>query len=527
MSSSYKRTAFPCFELKNSAYVDASVTFYEVDTSTGARTDTLANIYSAYSGGVALANPYTLDGDGKAKDSIYFDAPVIAVLNTAAIGEHSTGIYFPVSGQYRGAWVANSHYLVGDIVLDGIYGDNTGSIYVCAVDHTSATWPNEISNGYLELVIDATRYTDAAASADNAAMSADAAAASAVLADASADSAAQTLSEVSLAAHKYLWSAVISETDPTSGYVRINNASFASATKLMISETNANAQNISGDISSWDDSTSPSRGRLKLFSIANPSNFVIYRITGSNTDNGTWQSINVTFLTNNGAFVADDALGIVFTPTGDQGTASLTDGDYGDITISSGGAVLSVDAEAITLGKIQKIAAKRILANSNSVSDATPQEKTMSQILDFLGTVAQGSIIYRSSSSWVLLSPGTQNQALITKGASNDPEWGSPATPYFDKTTSFTPALVEANSEYNASSASAIVVTVPTTASVAFPIGTVLIVTRMGTGTVTFAAASGVTILKDAAAGLAITAQYKSAVLTKKETNSWLLEGSI
>jgi hypothetical protein len=67
-------------------------------------------------------------------------------------------------------------------------------------------------------------------------------------------------------------------------------------------------------------------------------------------------------------------------------------------------------------------------------------------------------------------------------------------------------------------SASATTVTVPTNASVAFPIGTVLRIYRMGAGTVTPTAAGGVTIRNVAA----IAAQYGTVTLRKRATDEWV-----
>jgi hypothetical protein len=72
----------------------------------------------------------------------------------------------------------------------------------------------------------------------------------------------------------------------------------------------------------------------------------------------------------------------------------------------------------------------------------------------------------------------------------------------------------------------AVTVTVPANATIAFPIGTQIAVLRNGAGTVTFAGASGVTVhSKDSA--LAIAGQYASAALLKRATNTWQLIGSL
>lgn len=63
--------------------------------------------------------------------------------------------------------------------------------------------------------------------------------------------------------------------------------------------------------------------------------------------------------------------------------------------------------------------------------------------------------------------------------------------------------------------------TVPTNASVAFDIGVSMYVTRLGTGAVTIAAASGVTIRT--ANSLTMGAQYSTVWLRKRATDEWVL----
>ncbi len=51
----------------------------------------------------------------------------------------------------------------------------------------------------------------------------------------------------------------------------------------------------------------------------------------------------------------------------------------------------------------------------------------ISAFLDFLGT-AQGDIIYRNASAWVVLAPGTAGQLLQTGGAAANPSWVNSST---------------------------------------------------------------------------------------------------
>jgi len=71
--------------------------------------------------------------------------------------------------------------------------------------------------------------------------------------------------------------------------------------------------------------------------------------------------------------------------------------------------------------------------------------------------------------------------------------------------------------------ASANTITIPTNALVAFPIGTTILITQLGAGATTIAAAGGVTTVVPADAPLLIGAVGGSRVATKRGTNTWLI----
>ena len=68
--------------------------------------------------------------------------------------------------------------------------------------------------------------------------------------------------------------------------------------------------------------------------------------------------------------------------------------------------------------------------------------------------------------------------------------------------------------------------TVPPNGSVAFPIGTQIIITQLGAGQTTIVAGSGVTILSSGGK-LKIADQYSGATLIKRNTNEWVLFGNL
>ena len=97
--------------------------------------------------------------------------------------------------------------------------------------------------------------------------------------------------------------------------------------------------------------------------------------------------------------------------------------------------------------------------------------------------------------------------------------------------TTYTAALTD---EYQVlvtmNNASANSFKIPTNASVAFPVGTVLTVLQLGAGATTISAVtSGTTTVASAGASSAapVLAQYKSAACIKTGTDTWVVVGAV
>lgn len=78
------------FALANPAYAGGTVSFYTV--SGGAKTTTLATLYAASTGSTTLANPRTLDSDGKFSVPVYVEVPTVATVSGLTVADHDTGI---------------------------------------------------------------------------------------------------------------------------------------------------------------------------------------------------------------------------------------------------------------------------------------------------------------------------------------------------------------------------------------------------------------------------------------------------
>ena len=94
--------------------------------------------------------------------------------------------------------------------------------------------------------------------------------------------------------------------------------------------------------------------------------------------------------------------------------------------------------------------------------------------------------------------------------------------------TSYTLALTDAqNRAVTMSNASANTVTVPTNASVAFPVGSIVNIIQIGAGATTITGDTGVTVNGTSAGSAAIQTQYQGAVLLKTATDVWVVSGDI
>jgi hypothetical protein len=70
------------------------------------------------------------------------------------------------------------------------------------------------------------------------------------------------------------------------------------------------------------------------------------------------------------------------------------------------------------------MATDRLLGRDTAGTGAI-EELTLSQALDFIGSAAQGDILYRGAANWERLGAGTSGEFLQTLGAGADPQWAA------------------------------------------------------------------------------------------------------
>lgn len=84
----------------------------------------------------------------------------------------------------------------------------------------------------------------------------------------------------------------------------------------------------------------------------------------------------------------------------------------------------ALTADSVTNTKLANMANKTIKARKTA-GTGDPEDCTLTEVLDFVGTTVRGDVLYRGASAWSRLAAGTAGQALITNGTSADPSWGS------------------------------------------------------------------------------------------------------
>lgn len=166
-------------------------------------------------------------------------------------------------GQLRGIWAAGVQYNFGDVVVDGVNGNNTGNYYMCNNANLSAVWATEFAAGDWTLVINVqiiqgyatsaaasaatatveagiatTQASNASVSATNAASSASVASAAATTATGAATTATAQATDAAASAASASTSATTATTQAGIATTQATNAA-ASASSASTSATNA------------------------------------------------------------------------------------------------------------------------------------------------------------------------------------------------------------------------------------------------------------------------------------------------
>ena len=119
---------------------------------------------------------------------------------------------------------------------------------------------------------------------------------------------------------------------PATGLLKFNNADITAATIMRIADTETNGNNIDDYLRSLDDGGSSVLGYIKVVSIFNPAEFVLYALTGL-VENASYYNFTISYLTKSANadatyFTNNTDVIFTFTRAGDIGTQGIQ-GDQG------------------------------------------------------------------------------------------------------------------------------------------------------------------------------------------------------
>jgi hypothetical protein len=171
-------------------------------------------------------------------------------------------------------------------------------------------------------------------------------------------------------------------------------------------------------------------------------------------------------------------------------------------------------------------------ATSWSSVDALPSQTGNSgKYLTTNGTVASWATLNASPAlddlSDVTITTATANDVVYYNGTTwvNKYVQAIPTATNAQSGTTYTLVLGDAGKIVEIANSSAITLTIPTNASVAFPVGTQITILQTGAGQITVADPSGGTL--NATPGKKLRAQWSSATLLKRATDTWVLIGDL
>ena len=217
--------------------------------------------------------------------------------------------------------------------------------------------------------------------------------------------------------------------------------------------------------------------------------------------------------------------------------AALTKSSVGlanvDNTADASKPVSTAQAAAIATAKSEAIADATSRVNA-VIASAPAALDTLNELATALGNDASFATTMTNSLAAKAPIASPTFTGTVTVGAAGvaftdgtQTKEGVPSrTTISQKTASYTlSALSERDAMIEMNAAGATTLTIPTDATLSFPIGTSLDVLRVGAGAVDIAGASGVTV--NATPGLKLRAQWSSATLIKRAANTWVLVGDL
>jgi hypothetical protein len=193
--------------------------------------------------------------------------------------------------------------------------------------------------------------------------------------------------------------------------------------------------------------------------------------------------------------------------------------ETGDVTISDSG-VTAIASNVVVNADINSAAA----IDYSKLAATTAGYVLMGNATGVVtGTVVSGDVTIGANGNVQIASGVIVNADISTSAAIDLGKLADVSTSA--QTASYTLVLSDKNKIVEVSNGSANTLTVPLNSSVAFPIGSQIMVLQTGAGQTTIAGSGGVTV--NGTPGLKIRAQWSMATLIKRATDTWVVVGDL
>ena len=145
------------------------------------------------------------------------------------------------------------------------------------------------------------------------------------------------------------YSTTTTDSDPGNGTFRLNNATPASATAAYLDNLDAGGATVSGLFDLFDDSTTTTKGYLRIQKASDPTVWAQFVVTGSVVDGTGYRKLTLSGGAGSGSFTNGDTFAITFSRSGDKGTDGTNGAGYGgtsttSLTIGTGSKVFTTQA---------------------------------------------------------------------------------------------------------------------------------------------------------------------------------------
>jgi hypothetical protein len=182
----------------------------------------------------------------------------------------------------------------------------------------------------------------------------------------------------------------------------------------------------------------------------------------------------------------------------------------GNLTVTGN---LTVSGTTTTVNSTTLSVADNVITLNSDVTTGSPTENAGIEVLR--GSSATVALRWNETNGWwEFTNDGTTYQRIVTNVVTNA-----------QTGTAYTLVLADKDKLVEMANASAITLTVPADNTVAYPTGAQITILQTGTGQVTIAGNSGVTV--NSTPGLKLRAQWSSATLIKRAANTWVALGDL